>query len=222
MQAPRLGFLALVTILELAFVPAAPAELRPDRLSKGQRKAWKGIAAMAMATDTTGRRLYPTLHGLFIEVDSSPHVVHVELRRPSGSGAIAGRFRIERIEPYGRFEATLTLDLRTIDRIHPGGEGTQHVPFGALGRAERRAQVLTHELAHAAWAGSRPERARQAFEVQSEIERLAILARTVGTSDPGFGAQVEASERLVRQMEEPALLAEAAVSAELENRFQGH
>ena len=174
---------------------------------------------MALATNPQGRPFYPTLHRLWIEVDSSPHLVHVELRRPSGSGAIAGRFRIERMEPDGRMVATLTLDLRTIDRILPGGEGTQHVPFGELGRAERRAQVLTHELAHAAWAGSRPERAQHAFEVQGEIERLATLARTVGTSAPEFGAQVEASERLIRLMEEPALLAEAAVSAELKGRF---
>jgi hypothetical protein len=208
-----------MAVMGLVAPPAASAELRTDRLTKGQRRAWKALEAIAAAADLQGRPRHPTLQRLWVEVDSSPHLVYVVLRRPSGSGAIAGRFRIERIDPDGHFVATLILDLRTIDRILPGGEGTQHVPFGELGRAERRAQVLTHELAHAAWAGSRPERAQQAFEVQSEIERLATLARTVGTSAPGFGAQVEACERLIRQMEEPALRAEAAVSAELKSRF---
>ena len=223
MQAPRLvlaAFVALlVALLEVASAAPALAELRTDRLSKGQKKAWKSMAAMALATDPQGRPLHPTLRGLWLDVDSSPHVIHVELRRQRGSGAIAGRFRIERIEPDGRFEAMLILDLRTIDRVLPGGKGTQRVPFGDLGRAERRAQVLSHELAHAAWAGSQPERARQALEVQTEIERLAKLARTVGTAGAGFAAEVEATERLIRLMEEPALLAEAAVSAELKGRF---
>jgi hypothetical protein len=177
---------------------------------------------MARATDPQGRALVPTLHSLWNEVESSPHVVHVELRRQSGSGAIAGRFRIDRLDPDGHIEATLTLDLRTIDRVLPGGDGTQRVPFGELGRSQLRAQVLAHELAHAAWIGSRRERAQLAFEVQREAERLATLARTVGTATPGFDAEVEANERLIRQMEEPALLAEGAVSAELKGRLQPH
>lgn len=218
MQAPRLALAAFVALLEFADVAPALAELRTDRLSKGARKAWKSMAALALATDPQGRPLHPTLRELWLDVDSSPHVIHVEFRRRSGSGGVAGRFRIERIEPDGRILATLTLDLRTIDRVLPGGEGTQRVPFGELGRAERRAQVLAHELAHAVWAGSHPERARQAFEVQGEVDRLATLARTVGTSRPGFGAEVEASEHLIQVMEEPALLAEAAVSAELRGR----
>jgi hypothetical protein len=218
-QTPRLALLVFVAILELAAAPETLAELRTDRLSKGERKAWKGLATMALATDPGGRPLHPTLARLWIEVDSSPHVVQVELRRQSGSGAIAGRFRIERIESDGRMVAKLTLDLRTIDRVLSGGEGTQRVPFGALGRAERRAQVLCHELAHAAWAGSRPERARLTYEVQAEADRLATLARTAGAGEHEVRAEVEANERLTWLLEEPALLAEAAVSAELQGRF---
>jgi hypothetical protein len=222
LHAPRLALAAFVALLEV--VEAAPvlAELRTDRLSKGQRKTWKGLEAMARATDPQGRALVPTLHSLWNEVESSPHVIHVELRRQRGSGAIAGRYRIERLDPDGHIEATLTLDLRTIDRVLLGGEGAQHVPFGELGRTERRAQVLAHELAHAVWVGSRRERAQLAVEIQRETERLATLARTVGTATPGFDAEVETNERLIREMEEPALLAEGAVSAELKGRLQPH
>jgi hypothetical protein len=211
---------ALALVIAIGFgCPTARAELRTDGLSKHQKRAWKELEALAFKTDSEGHPLHPTLRGLWIEVDSSPHVVHVDLLRLRGSSPIAGRFRIERIEPDGRIEATLTLNLHTIDRVVMGGEGTQRVPFGTLGRAARRAQVLCHELAHAAWILSRPERARLAFETQSAADRLARLARTVGTGTLGFDAELEANERSLQLLEEPALVAELAVSAELQASF---
>jgi hypothetical protein len=216
-HAARLA-LALGILVALG-CPTARAELRTDLLSKHKKKAWKELEALAFKTDSEGRPLHPTLHRLWIEVDSSPHVVHVELLRLRGSSPIAGRFRIERIEPDGRIEARLTLNLRTIDRVVMGGHGTQHVPFGALGRAARRAQVLCHELAHAAWAASRPERARLGLEAQGTADRLATLARTAGTGTFEYDAELEANERSQRLLEEPALLAELAVSAELQASF---
>jgi len=214
MRAPRRAA-AFWAILALAGAPTAEGEIRTDRLSRSQLKAWKEIAAVVLAMDPRGRPLHPTLHRLWREVDSSRHVVHVELPRRSGSSAIAGRFRIESQGPGGRLEAALVLNLRVIDRVLTGAPDAQPVPFDALGRTERRAQVLGHELAHAAWAFAAPGQARLALDVQTHAERLAVIARTVGTAGPGFVEQVEASERLIRLLEEPALAAEAAIAAEL-------
>jgi hypothetical protein len=202
-------------VLVLAGVPCAEAEIRTDRLSRRELKAWREIAAVALATDDRGRPLHPTLHRLWRDVEASRHVVHVELRRPSGSSAIAGRFRIEALGPDGLLEATLVLNLKVVDRVLIGSPDAQVVPFQAKSRVLRRAQVLGHELAHAAWAFAAPEQARLALDVQAHAERLAVLARTVGTSAPGFGEQVGASERLIRLLEEPALAAEKAIAAEL-------
>jgi hypothetical protein len=215
MRAPRRAVAAIAAVLALTAVQTAEAELRTDRLSGGQLKAWKQIAAVALAKDAQGQPLRPTLHQLFREVDSSRHVVRVELRRRSGSSSIAGRFRIESVGADGGLEATLVLNLRVIDRVLTGSPDAQLVPFEVLGRAERRAQVLGHELAHAAWALAMPDQARLALDVQLEAERLAVMARTVGVAAPGFVAQVEANERLTRLLEEPALAAEAAIASEL-------
>ena len=218
MRAPGRTVAAIAAVLALARVPAAEAEVLTDRLSGAQLKAWKQIAAVVLATDAEGRPLHPTLHRLWQEVSSSRHVLHIELPRRSGSSAIAGRFRIEGQRQDGRIEATLMLNLRVIDRVLTGSPEAQLVPFDALGRAERRAQVLGHELAHAAWAFAAPDQARLALDVQAQAERLAVIARTVGTAGPGFGEQVEANERLIRQLEEPALAAEKAIATELQGR----
>lgn len=209
------GAAAVVAILLPAWAPWAEAEIRTDRLSRGALKTWRTITAVALATDDSGQPLHPTLAGLWRAVESSRHVVHVELRRPSGSSAIAGRFRIESLGADGRLEATLVVNVKVVDRVLTGPPDAQLVPFQASGRVPRRLQVLGHELAHAAWAFAAPENARLAFEVQAQAERLAVLARTVGTSAPGFGEQVAASERLIRLLEEPALQAETAIAAEL-------
>ena len=207
---------AVGTLLVLAGAPWAGAELRTDRLSGSELKVWKEIATVVLATGPEGQFLHPTLHRLWQEVNSSRHVLHVELPRRSGSSAIAGRFRIEGQGPDGRIEATLMLNLRVIDRVLTGSPEAQLVPFEVFGRPERRAQVLGHELAHAAWAFAAPDQARLALDVQAHAERLAVIARTVGTAGPGFGEQVEANERLIRLLEEPALAAEAAIARELQ------
>jgi hypothetical protein len=205
---------AVGAVLFLAGVPGAEAEIRTDRLSRRELKAWRRVAAVALATNE-GRPLHPTLYGLWRDVESSRHVVHVELRRPGGSSAIAGRFRIETLGPDGRLEAMLILNLKVVDRVLTGSPDAQLVAFQTSGRVGRLAQVLGHELAHAAWAFATPEQARLAFDVQANADRLALQARTVGPSAPGFGEQAEANERLNRLLEEPALMAEKAIAAEL-------
>ena len=209
------GWVVVGAFQVLAGAPWAEAELRTDRLSGGQLKAWKEIASVALAANADGQPFHPTLHQLWQEVAASAHVLHVELPRRSGSSAIAGRFRIENQGPDGRLEATLVLNLRVIDRVLTGSPDAQPVPFEVLGQAERRAQVLGHELAHAAWVFAAPDQARLALEVQTDAERFAAMARTIGTAGPSFGEQVEANERLIRLLEEPALAAEKAIAAEL-------
>jgi hypothetical protein len=201
-------------VLALAQAATVEAAIRTDRLSGGALRTWSAIVEVVRAVDHDGRPLHPTLHRLFHELETSVHVIQIEMPRFRGSSGIADRFRIEALGKDGRHEGSIRLNLRTIDHVLTGPR-EQTVPFVSLGRHERRAQILGHELAHAAWAFAEPDRARLALEVQERAQQLARRAQTVGIHESGFGERVEESERLIRMLEEPAIAAEAAIAAEL-------
>jgi hypothetical protein len=215
MRNRRLAGTATSVALVLSAASGAEAGIRTDRLEGRQLKAWKAIVAVVLAVDREGQPLYPTLHRLYREIDSSDHDVRIELPRTSGASAIAGRFRIERLGDDGRYEASILLNLRTIDRVLTGSPDAQLVPFEALSKDERYAQVLGHELAHAAWTFADPERTRLVVSVQADAQQLARRAQTEGIAGDGFQKQVKETERLARMLEEPALAAEAAITEEL-------
>jgi hypothetical protein len=216
MRLPRPATVAIGAVLASGWAHLADAEIRTARLSGRRLGAWRQISAVIMASDpASGLPLHPTLYGLWQEVAASRHVLHIELVRLAGSSAIAGRFRIEGTDPDGRMQCAVLLNLSVIDRLLMGSKDAQLVPFDGLSRAKRRAKVLGHELAHAAWVFESPEQAWLALQVQTDGERLATVARTVGTGGAGFAAAAEANERLTQLLEQPALAAEAAIAAEL-------
>jgi hypothetical protein len=215
MRTQGLAGRAVLAALVLSGAAGADAEIRTDGLSGRRLKTWKAVVAVIEATDRDGQSLHPTLHRLYREIASSPHVVRVVIPATKGSSAIAGRFWLESVGTDGRHEASITLNLRTIDRVLTGSPGAQLVTFERLGRTERYAQVLGHEMAHAAWTLADPERVRLVAEVQARSHELARRARTEGVAGEGFSAAVAENERLVRLLEEPALAAEAAITGEL-------
>jgi hypothetical protein len=207
------------TAVLVAMVPAgavrSEAEIRTDGLSGRSLETWKAIVAVVEATDRDGRPLHPTLHRLYTEIESSPHVVRIVIPDTKGSSAIAGRFRIDALGTDGRHEASILLNVRTIDRILTGSPDAQLVTFETLGRTERFAQVLGHEMAHAAWTLGDAEKTRLVVGVQRCSLELARRAQTEGVAAEGFSEAVRENERLVRLLEEPALAAEAAITEEL-------
>ena len=215
MRIRRLAGTVGLAALVLSAASRAEAEIRTEQLEGRPLKIWKAIVGIALAVDREGQPLNPTLSRLYQEIDSSVHDVRIELPRTSGSSAIAGRFRIEAVGEDGRCQAAIILNLRTIDRVLTGSPDAQLVTFEGLGRTERYAQVLGHELAHAAWTIVDPERIRLVAGVQRRSHELARRAQTEGTAADGFREQVDEIERLARRLEEPALAAEAAISAEL-------
>ena len=215
MRIQGLAGTAVSVAMVLSGAVRAEAEFRTDGLSGRQLKTWKSIVAVVEATGRDGQPLHPTLHRLYREMASSPHVVRVVIPATKGSSAIAGRFWLESVGTDGRHEASITLNLRTIDRVLTGSPDAQLVTFETLGRTERQAQVLGHELAHAAWTISDPEHVRLVAAVQERSIELARRARTEGVAAEGFSAAVDENERLVRALEEPSLAAEAAITEEL-------
>ena len=211
------GLMGTAVSVAVVFSGALRVEggIRTDHLSGHQLKKWKSIVAVVQAVGRDGQPLRPMLHRLYREIESSPHDVRIELPGTKGTSAIAGRFRIEPLGADGRLEATILLNLRVIDRVLTGSPGAQLVTFETLGRPERYAQVLGHEMAHAVWAFADPEHTRLATRVQADAAALARRARTEGTTAEGFSQEVQQTERLVRLLEQPALDAEAAITEEL-------
>jgi len=166
---PRTGSDAVVT-------ERAAGGLRTDRLSGKELKTWKKIEAVVLAEDPQGRPLHPTLRGLWEAVDASGHAVYVEVVRDKKS-TIAGRFEVTQVDPEGAtHEARLLLNLRALDRVSTrpaAARSNGFIPFEDLEKTQRYAELLGHELAHAAWHLESVERARIAERIDREKQELA-------------------------------------------------
>lgn len=190
--------------------------LRTDRLSPKQLQAWNTIVEIVMAEDRDGKPLHPTLRQLWEAVDTSGHVVYVEM--PRRKTYIAGRFGITKVDPDGRsHEGILIVNLRAIDNVATGPGSAKaggFIPFKGLGKKERYAELLGHELAHAVWTLADPERARLVMPLQSENERVMRHAIDNGPDDE-LRKRIQELERLSRTLEESAEAAEVAIWQEL-------
>jgi len=234
----RLVAMGASVVLALTSLPRADAEpgagrdprgsesapvaggIRTDGLTRGQLKAWKKIVALVLAEGRDGQPLHPTLRRLWDAVDQSRHVIQISM--PDTKSYFAGRFEVTRVDPEGQaHEGVLILNLRGIDRASTGRAAARangFVPFKGLGKTDRYAEVLGHELAHAVFHLASVERARLAGQLQSEMEKgagMALAARLEGGSEE-VQARVGALERLARELEEPAETAEEAIWEELE------
>lgn len=212
----------------LALVPSmalilASGGVRTDRLSPRQLRSWNKIVEIVMAEGGDGQPLHPTLRQLWDAVAQSGHVVHVEIPdRKSPRSYVAGRFAITKVDPEGKsHEGILILNLRAIDRLSTGPGAARadgFIPFLGLGRDQRYAELLGHELAHAVWHLATTERARLAERLQGEMETEMGRVLRVGVRGPDAGLQerVATLDRLAREAEQPAEAAEVAIWKELE------
>ena len=214
--------LASIVLLAATSVNAAAAlgssgGLRTDRLSRQQLHSWNEIVKIVFAENRDGQPLHPTLRQLWDAVDTSGHAVYVEM--PRRRTYIAGRFAITKVDPEGKaHEGILMMNLRAIDNAatgpgsaRPGG----FIPFQDLGKKERYAELLGHELAHAVWTLTETDRARLVMPLQSENEQVMrqVVDRSPDADD--LGARVNELEGLSRKLEETAETAEVAIWKEL-------
>ena len=211
--------LALVPSLALIL---ASGGLRTDRLSPEQLHVWNKIVEIVMAEDGGGQPLHPTLRQLWDAVDTSRHVIHVEISERKGPRSyIVGRFVITKVDPDGKaHEGTLILNLWAIDKASTGPGATRgggFIPFKGLGKNERYTELLGHELAHAVWHLGATERARlaQCLQGQLETEMERLLRVGVRGPDEGLQERVATLDRRAREVEEPAEAAEVAIWKEL-------
>jgi len=202
---------------------APSSGLLTDRLSAEQIERWGEIERLVLAEDVKGQPLHPTLRGLWEWADASSHAIHLELPESSKvSLPTVGIFKIERLDPQGiRHVVVIRLYLENIDRarlrpkaVRKGG----FVPFKKLGKVECYAEVLGHELAHAANILSDPERARLVEEAVEQTNGL-ILARhrrrDPAPLDPELRQRLIERDRLLKELEAQIVATEATIWREL-------
>lgn len=206
-----------------AIAPAAAQSktegILTDRLAKGHLSIWKSITAVVFAKDKTGQLKHPKLFDLWQKVDKSGHVVFVELVSQEGAyGSQAGRFRIETLDPGGKLHTcSIRLNLRTIERAAVDeGERREDgcLPFAGLGNKERYAEVLGHELAHAATVFGD----REFLRLYQDLEREAReYDRRLAGSDRRVDDFELRLDKIQRLLEQPARSAELEIWRELLN-----
>ena len=202
--------------------PAAPG-ICTDRLSPKQLRVWKAIEAIVFAKDASGRLNHPKLHSLWRQIEIGGNVVRVELPDPKARcDHQAGKFMVEKPGIDGqKHTAVIRLCLAIIDgalvtQRARGSDG--FIRFEGLGKEERYAEILAHELAHAVWTLGDQSHARLIEDLNREVEEFDRCRRRAahGTAwDEQARQHLRRIESLVTEIERPADMAEAEVWKEL-------
>ncbi len=124
------------------------------RLSLKSLERWRGIERLVFSEDISRQPMHPTLRNLWEWIEASGHAVYIEIVHSTRiATCTAGSFVIEHFDPKGeRHVAVIRLNLPNIDQAYVGpgaARANGFIPFEGLGRDERYAEVLGHELSHA-------------------------------------------------------------------------
>ena len=237
-MSPRSPFVwascVLTTFAVCDAIDAAAAEPAPametgivlDRLSHEELRQWRSIQRVVTASDRNGTPLYPTLRGLWEWAGQSGNAIYIELSSPDCTArSIAGKFLIEGFDPQAtRHMGVIRLCLANIDRSAAGGGGTRangFARFAGLRRKERYAEVLGHELAHAASDFASPQRTRMVGERVDGVSAQFVSHRAEHGNeplDPALKQRLEERDALLVDLEAQAYAIELLVWRELAKR----
>ncbi len=193
-----------------------------ERLLPKDLQRWSAIERIVFAEDRSGQPLHPTLRGLWEWAEASGHAVYIELATSNRvSTCTAGSFSIERLDPQGkRHDVVVRLYLSNIDQAYVGANAARagtFVPFAGLSKEERYAEVLGHELAHAAFILSHQPRAEMVEEMVEQTNEL-LLKHTQRAGEP-MGQEMRQRllkrDSVLKDLEEQAETMEAGVWREI-------
>ena len=225
----RSGLLmALAAIgMELAVASATAGDketgILTDRLSTKQLRTWRLIEDVVSAKGQDGQPLHPRLHDLWQRIEGGRHVVHIEFPKTTNIDSnSAGSFRLEQCDPDNRrCEGVIRLSLSTIENSLLSKENRPtegFIPFKGLGKIERYAEVLGHEMEHAVRVFENPHYAGMAAELEKQAREFGDFLRQ---NAKGKLHERESEERIARltslsdELERPAVLTEAEIWYEL-------
>jgi hypothetical protein len=194
-----------------------------SRLSAKELDLWKEMERIVFAEGADRRPLHPMLRGLWEGVETSGHAVFIQIACSSRtSSTTAGSFAIERFDPKGeKHIAAIKLNLSSIDRAFVGPSTARDngfIPFKGLSKKERYVEVLGHELAHAVYILSDPERARKVEEMVEKTNEILLSQRPnrrVNLLAPEMNRRLSRRDALLKDLEEQAEEMEYAVWREL-------
>ena len=194
-----------------------------SRLSAKELDLWKEMERSVFAEGADRRPLHPTLRGLWEWVETSGHAVFIQIACSSRtSSTTAGSFAIERFDPKGeKHIAAIKLKLSSINRAYVGPSAARDngfIPFQGLSKKERYVEVLGHELAHAVYILSDPERARKVEEMVEKTNEILLSQRPnrrVNLLAPEMNRRLSRRDALLKDLEEQAEETEYAVWREL-------
>jgi hypothetical protein len=197
------------------------------RISRKDIQRWHAIKSIVFAEDARGQPIHPTLRDLWEKIENSGHAVYIEIRSSSHLiSTTAGSFRIERFDPQGvRHVAVIMLNPQSIDTAYVGPDAARpngFIPFLGMGKEERYAEVLGHELAHAVYILSDLTRAQMVEEsVQQTNELFLSHIREYGYRyiKPEMRHRIARRDTLLQELEEQAEAVEELVWQEL---ISGH
>jgi hypothetical protein len=187
--------------------------LLTTQLSAKELVRWKTIEQLVFAQTKTGELLHPVLHELWRWADNSGHIIQVQLVDSKMiQSSTAGSFNIEQFDPTGHCHVTsLKLYLSNIDQAVIGPQVARpngFIPFEALSKEERYAEVLGHELAHVKYVLNNIMRTRLVHELVETTNQILLLH---ARSQPAALTSSEMKRRLTQRDE---LLRELEMQAE--------
>ena len=199
------------------------AGLLTDRLSFKDQQRWNNLENLVFAQTRDGQYLHPTLLNLWEWIETSGHAVYVEFAKSSAElTSTAGQFRIESLDPRGeRHIGVIQLNLSNIDSAYVGQEVMRtigFVPFEKLSRDERYAEVLGHEMAHAADILTSLDKVTKVEEFVQKTNELLLHHRSLKPTEQiarDLMLRLDRRDELLKTLEATADRAEAVVWREL-------
>jgi len=158
--------------------------IRLDRLKEKYCKDWRAVGAFLSATDTIGEPLYPRLYGLWQWAQSSEQAISIEFLDRAAYKKLVGSIIVEHdaLNPPNKV-ARITLYLKTIREAIAQDDFPRingFIPFKDLGKHQRYAEVLGHELAHAYLIFTDPGYARIYEDLIRETEAYEATRKKSG------------------------------------------
>lgn len=199
-----------------------PAGLVLKSPSERALRVWRGVEEVVAAPGASGVPRSPTLGRLWEWARSSSHVIRVEMVEPSEvANGIAGLFTVERVDPAGRRHVVLIrVCPQNIRRGRVASSPNASVSFvrfaGLDDDAERYAEVLAHELAHAEHVLESEERVARIVAAQrARADFLDGGEHSLARIPAELRERLRASAAFLATVEAHAEAVEAAVLAEL-------
>ena len=222
-------FVVMATLLVFAQTTVSgveaelPTGLRTERLTPKEQLRWNNVENLVFAQSPVGQWLHPTLINLWQWIETSGHAVYIEFNRSNNViTSTAGQFRIERLDPRGeRHVGVITLNLSNIDAAYTGADAMRaigFIPFDKLKQDERYAEVLGHEMAHAADILTSLDKVAKVEEFVQKTNELLLHHHSLKPTEQitrDLMNRLDRRDELLKTLEAAADRAEAVVWREL-------